>query len=59
MVNGARGRIADGDGLHEDLLHSRIGRKSRQQGNHYYPASAWFTCYIGGSYEFLSQPGGA
>jgi len=31
--------------------------KSRQQGTYYYPNSAWFTCFIGGSYEFLSQPG--
>jgi hypothetical protein len=31
--------------------------KSRQQGAYIYPNSAWFTCFIGGSYEFLSQPG--
>jgi hypothetical protein len=31
--------------------------RSRQQGAYYYPNSAWFTCFIGGSYEFLSQPG--
>jgi hypothetical protein len=31
--------------------------KSRQEGAYYYPGSAWFTCFIGGSYEFLSQPG--
>jgi hypothetical protein len=31
--------------------------KSRQKDAYYYPNSAWFTCFIGGSYEFLSQPG--
>jgi hypothetical protein len=31
--------------------------KSRQEGAYDYPNSAWFTCFIGGSYEFLSQPG--
>ncbi len=31
--------------------------KSRQPGTFNYPNSAWFTCFIGGSYEFLSQPG--
>jgi hypothetical protein len=30
--------------------------KSRQDA-YLYPNSAWFTCFIGGSYEFLSQPG--
>ena len=31
--------------------------KSREEGAYLYPDSAWFTCFIGGSYEFLSQPG--
>jgi hypothetical protein len=31
--------------------------KSRQKDAYDYPNSAWFTCFIGGSYEFLSQPG--
>jgi hypothetical protein len=31
--------------------------KSRQKNAYYYPNSAWFTVFIGGSYEFLSQPG--
>ncbi|HMH13631.1 MAG TPA: hypothetical protein VK578_11035 [Edaphobacter sp.] len=31
--------------------------KSRQEGAYEYPNSAWFTCFIGGSYQFLSQPG--
>jgi hypothetical protein len=31
--------------------------KSRQPGTFNYPNSAWFTCFIGGNYEFLSQPG--
>ena len=31
--------------------------KSRQEGTYNYPNSAWFTCFIGGSYQFLSQPG--
>ena len=31
--------------------------KSRQKDAYLYPNSAWFTCFIGGSYEFLSQPG--
>ncbi len=31
--------------------------KSRQDGAYLYPGSAWFTCFIGGNYEFLSQPG--
>jgi hypothetical protein len=29
----------------------------RGEDNYYYPNSAWFTGFIGGSYEFLSQPG--
>jgi hypothetical protein len=31
--------------------------KSRDEGTYLYPDSAWFTAFIGGSYEFLSQPG--
>jgi len=31
--------------------------KSRQKEAYLYPNSAWFTVFIGGSYEFLSQPG--
>jgi hypothetical protein len=31
--------------------------KSREQGTYYYPNSAWFMCFVGGSYEFLLQPG--
>jgi hypothetical protein len=31
--------------------------RSRQDGNYLYPNSAWITAFIGGSYEFLSQPG--
>jgi hypothetical protein len=31
--------------------------KSRRKEAYDYPNSAWFTCFIGGSYEFLSQPG--
>ena len=31
--------------------------KSRQRGAYNYPNSAWFTCIIGGTYEFVSQPG--
>jgi hypothetical protein len=31
--------------------------KSRQKDTYLYPNSAWFTCFIGGSYEFLSQLG--
>jgi hypothetical protein len=31
--------------------------KSRQPGAAYYPNSAWFQAFIGGSYQFLSQPG--
>jgi hypothetical protein len=31
--------------------------KSRQKEAYDFPNSAWFTCFIGGSYEFLSQPG--
>src|SRR5450432_163347 len=31
--------------------------KSRQKEAYLYPNSAWFTCFIGGSYEFLSEPG--
>jgi hypothetical protein len=31
--------------------------KSRQEAAYYYPNSAWFTIFIGGSYQFLSQPG--
>jgi hypothetical protein len=31
--------------------------KYRGEDNYYYPNSAWFTAFIGGSYEFLSQPG--
>jgi hypothetical protein len=31
--------------------------KYRGEGNYDYPNSAWFACFIGGSYEFLSQPG--
>jgi hypothetical protein len=31
--------------------------RSRQKEAYDYPNSAWFTCFIGGNYEFLSQPG--
>jgi hypothetical protein len=31
--------------------------KSRDEKAYYYPNSAWFTAFIGGSYQFLSQPG--
>jgi hypothetical protein len=31
--------------------------RSRQKDAYLYPRSAWFTCFIGGSYEFLSEPG--
>jgi hypothetical protein len=31
--------------------------KSRQKDAYLYPNSAWFTCFIGGNYEFLTQPG--
>jgi hypothetical protein len=31
--------------------------RSRQKEAYDFPNSAWFTCFIGGSYEFLSQPG--
>jgi hypothetical protein len=31
--------------------------KSRMPEAYFYPNSAWFTCFIGGSYEFLKQPG--
>jgi hypothetical protein len=31
--------------------------KSRQKDAYYYPNSAWFTAFIGGDYQFLSQPG--
>ena len=31
--------------------------RSRQKGAYYYPDSAWCTPFIGGSYQFLSQPG--
>ena len=31
--------------------------KSRQKEAYDYPNSAWFTCFVGGNYEFLSQPG--
>jgi hypothetical protein len=34
-----------------------IAFKSRQNGAYLYPNSAWFTTFIGGNYEFLSQPG--
>jgi hypothetical protein len=34
-----------------------IAFRSRQPGAAYYPNSAWFQAFIGGSYEFLSQPG--
>ncbi|MFM0339933.1 DUF1254 domain-containing protein [Paraburkholderia fungorum] len=34
-----------------------IAFKSRQEGTYYYPNSAWFTCFVGGNYQFLSQPG--
>jgi hypothetical protein len=31
--------------------------KTRMKEAYYYPNSAWFTGFVGGSYEFLSQPG--
>jgi hypothetical protein len=31
--------------------------RNRQKDVYLYPKSAWFTCFIGGSYEFLFQPG--
>jgi hypothetical protein len=31
--------------------------RSRQSDAYLYPNSAWFTCFIGGSYQFDSQPG--
>ena len=31
--------------------------KTRMKEAYYYPDSAWFTGFVGGSYEFLSQPG--
>jgi hypothetical protein len=31
--------------------------RTRQDDVYLYPKSAWFTCFAGGSYEFLSQPG--
>ena len=31
--------------------------KTRMEEAYYYPNSAWFTGFVGGSYEFLSQPG--
>jgi hypothetical protein len=31
--------------------------RSRLQDAYYYPGSAWCTPFVGGSYEFLSQPG--
>ncbi|MHA7777213.1 DUF1254 domain-containing protein [Roseibium sp. M-1] len=31
--------------------------KSRLKDAYYYPGSAWFTGFVGGSYEFLLQPG--
>jgi hypothetical protein len=31
--------------------------KSREKDACDYPNSAWFTAFIGGNYEFLSQPG--
>lgn len=31
--------------------------KSREKDTYFYPNSAWFTGFIGGNYEFLSQPG--
>ncbi|MGA9913029.1 MAG: DUF1254 domain-containing protein [Paraburkholderia sp.] len=34
-----------------------IAFRSRQDGTYLYPNSAWFTCFIGGNYQFLSQPG--
>jgi hypothetical protein len=34
-----------------------IAFRSRQDGAYLYPNSAWFTCFIGGNYQFLSQPG--
>jgi len=34
-----------------------IAFKSRQKDAYLYPNSAWFTVFIGGSYEFLFQPG--
>src|SRR5450631_1052250 len=34
-----------------------IAFRSRQKDAYLYPNSAWFTTFIGGSYEFLSQPG--
>jgi hypothetical protein len=34
-----------------------LASRSRQDGTYLYPDSAWFTCFIGGNYQFLSQPG--
>lgn len=34
-----------------------IAFRDRNKEAYYYPNSAWFTSFIGGSYEFLSQPG--
>ena len=34
-----------------------INFRPRMEGAYYYPDSAWFTGFVGGSYEFLSQPG--
>ena len=31
--------------------------KSRQKDAYLYPSSGWFTCFVDGSYEFLTQPG--
>jgi hypothetical protein len=31
--------------------------RSRQKDAYFYPDSAWCTPFIGGSYQFLSQPG--
>lgn len=31
--------------------------KTRMKDAYYYPNSAWFTGFVGGSYQFLSQPG--
>ena len=31
--------------------------KTRLKDAYYYPDSAWFECFVGGSYQFLSQPG--
>jgi hypothetical protein len=31
--------------------------KTRMKEAYYYPNSAWFTGFVGGSYQFLSQPG--